>query len=213
MKIVNNNGKFVASVPMSDRFVLYRNWCPNDPQRNQELEVYVDDISYFTHMFRRVLSNRTDTPQDSFKPSTTLEFITRDRKTNTCIIQITDCYVYKDNILFELDNEIVKMYDDSGVLVSSYKSISKILKEGSYTQVRMDIDPQGCGSFISVASADISQQASEWMPSSCQPPDCNFLQSCYFNWGSACCTTSPSTCSDSCNTWCAAITEGMLSPC
>ena len=213
MKIVNNNGKYIASVPMSDRFVLYRNWCPNDSVRNQTLEVYIDDISYFTHMFRRVLSNRTDTPQDIFKPSTTLEFTTRDRGTYTCIVQIIDCYVYKDNILFELDNEIVKMYHDNGDLVSSYKSISKILTEGSFTQVRMDIDPMGCGSFISVAEADFDGPQFNFMPINCQPPDCNLLQSCNFNWGSACCTTRPSTCSDGCNVWCIGVNEGSYIAC
>ena len=214
MKIVNNNGKYIASVPMSDRFVLYRNWCPNDSVRNQELEVYIDDISYFTRMFRGVLSNRTDTPQDFFKPSTTLEFVTRDRKTYTCIVQITDCYVYKDNILFELDNKIVQMYDDSGVLVSSYKSISKILTEGSFTQVRMDIDTNGCGSFLSLAAV---AQTPGGMPSNCQPPYCAVYQSCFYNWSSACCTTRPSTCSDGCNSFCsgcaAAVFGGIYAAC
>lgn len=203
MKIVNNNGKFVASVPMSDRFVLYRNWCPNDSVRNQELEVYINDISYLTRMFKPVFSNRTDTPQDYFKPSTTLEFVTRGGKTYTCIVQIIDCYVYKDNILFELDNEIVKMYDDSGDLVSSYKSISKILHEGSFTQVRMDIDSGACGNFDGYYADESSNNATP----QCNPPNCSANQNCYFNGWGACCTTSPASCSDVCN--CACLTAGQ----
>ena len=203
MKIVNNNGKFVASVPMSDRFVLYRNWCPNDSVRNQELEVYINDISYLTRMFKPVFSNRTDTPQDYFKPSTTLEFVTRDRKTSTCIIQITDSYVYKDNILFDLDNEIVKMYDDSGDLVSSYKSISKILHEGSFTQVRMDIDSGACGNFNGFYAQNLHTTPTP----QCNPPNCSANQNCYFDGWSACCTTSPSSCSDDCN--CACLFAGQ----
>ena len=200
MKIVSNNGKYVASVPMSDRFILYRNWCPSNADRNEELEVYIDDISYFTRMFKPVFFNRTDTPQDFFKPSTTLEFTTRDRRTFTNIVQIIDCYVYKDNILFELDNEIVKMYDDNGDLVSSYKSISKILKEGSFTQVRMDIDSGACGNFsLSYTNRRI---ADGMISSSCLPNNCNANQDCFYNALSACCTTEPSSCHDNCNCLC-----------
>jgi hypothetical protein len=199
MKLVNNNGKYIASVPMSDRFVLYRSWCPNDQKRNQELEVYIDDISYFTRMFKSAFSNRTDTSQDSFKPSTTLEFRSRNGKTYTCIVQITDCYVYKDNILFELDNEIVKMYDDNSELVSSYKSISKILKEGSYTQVRMDIDSGACGNF---SPSYTNAGGSSYIQASCSPPNCSATQNCYYDGWSCCCTTSPSSCHDDCNCFC-----------
>ena len=108
-------------------------------------------------MFRRVLFNRTDIPKDLFKPSTTLEYLTRDGKTSTNISQITDCYVYKDNLIFELNNEIVKMYDlpinstnPLPSLVSSYETISKIMNEGKYTQVRMDIDESARTWFNSI---------------------------------------------------------------
>ena len=197
MTIVNNNGKCQASVDQSHRFIMYRSWCPNDPGRNQELEVYVDDISYFTRMFGHILSNRIDTPQDLFKPSTTLEFRKRDGSTSTIIVQITDCYVHQGKIIFELDNEIVKIKDDSGDYVQSYKSISKILREGThtYSQVRMDIDSGGCGSFG-------SPYQMEQTDGNCAPNYCNPNQGCYYNWGSACCTTSPSSCHDDCNCFC-----------
>jgi hypothetical protein len=198
MTIVNNNGKCQASVDQSHRFIMYRSWSPNDQGRNQELEVYVDDISYFTRMFGRILSNRTDTPQDLFKPSTTLEFGFKDGTTSTIIVQITDCYVHKDKIIFELDNEIVKIKDDSGEYVQSYKSISKILREGThtYSQVRMDIDSGGCGTFPSPNTMD------QLNGGNCAPNYCNVDQCCYYNWGSACCTTSPSSCHDNCNCYC-----------
>jgi len=202
MKIVNNNGKFVASVPMTDRLIMYRSWCPNDPARNQELEVYVDDILYLTRMGSKFFADRTNVPPDSFKPSTTLEFRFKDNTTSTCIIQITDCYVYKDNILFDLDNGIVKMYDDSGDLVSSYKSISKILTEGSYTQVRMDIDSGACGSFSLSQTNGLIEARPTLGWNECLPTNCSATQNCYYNGFSCCCTTSPSTCSDNCNCMC-----------
>ena len=200
MTIVNNNGKCQASVDQSHRLIMYRSWCPNDPGRNGELEVYVDDISYFARMFGHILSNRTDTPQDFFKPSTTLEFRKRDGSTSTIIVQITDCYVHKDKIIFELDNEIVKIKDDSGEYVQSYKSISKILREGThtYSQVRMDIDSGGCGSFQSPTMMN-----NLWNNATpCLPSNCDNKQSCWYSWSCVGCTTSPSSCHDSCNCFC-----------
>ena len=157
MQILKNNGNCVAALPMTGSFVSYSVWSPTDVNKNQEIAVYVDNISYFTRMFRRVLFNRTDIPKDLFKPSTTLEYLTRDGKTSTNISQITDCYVYKDNLIFELNNEIVKMYDlpinstnPLPSLVSSYETISKIMNEGKYTQVRMDIDESARTWFNSI---------------------------------------------------------------
>ena len=217
MTIVNNNGKCQASVDQSHRFIMYRNWSPKDEGRNEELEVYVDDISYFTRMFEPIFSNRIDTPQDLFKPSTTLEFRKRDGSTSTIIVQITDCYVHKDKIIFELDNEIVKMYDlpvpvnptdPQPTLVDSYKSISKILREGThtYSQVRMDIDSCGCGHFEPSYSGSSPT-------GDCAPPDCASNQVCYYNGWSACCTTSPASCHDSCNKNCSVVALNYLNGC
>jgi hypothetical protein len=196
MTIVNNNGKCQASVDKSHRFIMYRSWSPKDEGRNEELEVYVDDISYFTRMFGHILSNRIDTPQDLFKPSTTLEFRKRDGSTSTIIVQITDCYVHQGKIIFELDNEIVKIKDDSGEYVQSYKSISKILREGThtYSQVRMDIDSGGCGSFPSPATVDPA------LSGMCVP--CKPYQGCFYSWDCCGCNTSTPDCPDSCNCFC-----------
>ena len=217
MKIVNNNGKYVASLPMSDNFIGYRCWSPINASRNQVLEVYVDNISYFTYMFESVFSNRTDTPQDSFKPSTTLEFVSRNGTSATCIVQITDSYIFKDSVIFNLDNEIVKMYDDNGVLVSSYKSISKVLKEGSFTQVRMDIDSAGCGYLGYAIWANWGYKIFNEFEAYCEGNgntgfgvlDANCLpfngcanqQGCFYKWNWACCTTHGS-CPDECNCLC-----------
>lgn len=217
MKILNNNGKYVASLPTSDNFIGYRCWSPFNASRNQELEVYVDNISYFTDMFKSVFSNRTDTPQDFFKPSTTLEFVSRNRTSATCIVQITDSYISKDSVIFNLDNEIVKMYDDNNVLVSSYKSISKVLKEGSFTQVRMDIDAAGCGYLGYAIWANWGYKIFNEFEAYCQGNgntgfgvlDANCLpfngcanqQGCFYKWNWACCTTHGS-CPDACNCLC-----------
>jgi hypothetical protein len=196
MKIVNNNGKYIASVPMRDSFVSYRNWSPTNAKRNEELQVYIDNISYLTRMFRPLYCNRTDVPLNFFTPSTTIEFLSRDKVSYTNIVQITDTYTYKDNIIFELDNQIVKLYDESGDLVSSYKSISKIIHEGSFTQVRMDIDGGYCGSFL------VFNGYPDESPSSCNPPNCSLGQSCYYNGWDCCCTNSNVNCTDGCNQNC-----------
>jgi hypothetical protein len=137
MNIVKNNGKWIASVSMMHRYVSYRSWSHTDNSKNQTLSVYVDKITGFTKRFKSVLFNRTDTPQDSFKPAVKLEFRTRDGKTSTSTVQINDCYVHKDKLLFELNNENIKLYDDNEGLVSSHKTISKQLNEGSFTHVKM----------------------------------------------------------------------------
>lgn len=208
--VKSGNGNYVASMPLSGNFVGYRNWTPSilEQDLNQELEVYVDNISYFTHMFEKVYSNRTDTPQNSFKPSTTLEFMTKDRKTYTCIVQITDSYIYKDNVIFNLNNEIVQMYDlpkgsvdPSPTLVSSYKSITKILNEGHFTQVRMDIDCEGCGYLGSAYSNAENTYLYNTPPTICGANEgCSYEQGCHWKWW-GCCTTYGA-CPDSCNCSC-----------
>jgi hypothetical protein len=137
MNIVKNNGKWIASVSMMHRHVTYRSWSHTDASKNQTLPVYVHKITGFTNLLKSVLFNRTDTPQDNFKPAVKLEFRTRDGKTSTSTVQISDCYVHKDKLLFELKNENVKLYDDNEELVSSHKTISKQLNEGSFTYVKM----------------------------------------------------------------------------
>ena len=80
MNIVKNNGKWIASVSMMNRLVTYRSWSHTDNNKNQTLPVYVDKITGFTNSFNTILFNRTDTPQDNFKPAVKLEFRTRDGK-------------------------------------------------------------------------------------------------------------------------------------
>ena len=106
--------------------------------------------------------------------------------------------------------------DPQPTLVDSYKSISKILREGThtYSQVRMDIDSGGCGYFPSANSTQIPTTSGIYpMSLTCQPPYCAVDQPCYFNGWSACCTTSPASCHDSCNCYCYAAMEGLLSSC
>ena len=52
--------------------------------------------------------------------------------------EMSDSYVHKDKLIFELNNENVHLYDDNEELVSSNKTISKQLNEGSFTNVKMD---------------------------------------------------------------------------
>jgi hypothetical protein len=149
MNIVKNNGKWIASVPMMHRYVSYRSWSHTDASKNQTLPVYVDKITGFTDLFKSVLFNRTDTPQDIFKPAVKLEFRTRDGKTSTSTVQINDGYVHKDKLIFELNNENVKLYNDNEELVSSHKTISKQLNEGSFTHVKINFTD--CGAYTQSA--------------------------------------------------------------
>jgi hypothetical protein len=149
MNIVKHNGKWIASVPVMYRYVTYRSWSSTDNSKNQTLTVYVDKITGFTKRFESVLFNRNDNPQDNFKPAVKLEFRTRDGKTSTSTVQMADCYVHKDKLLFELNNENVKMYNDSEELVSSYKTISKQLNEGSFTNVKICLLAAAAGTVFS----------------------------------------------------------------
>jgi hypothetical protein len=211
--VKSGNGNYVASMPLSGNFVGYRNWTPStlpsEQDRNEELEVYVDNISYFTHMFEPVFNSRTNRSPDFYKPSTTIEISSRYGGTKTYIVQITDSYIHKDSVIFNLNNEIVKMYDESGALVNSYNSLSKIVDEGQFTQVRMDIDSAGCGYLgytywlwtgmegLDALSADLNGGAG-----GCgQPQGCANQQGCHYKWNWACCTTYGS-CPDSCNCLC-----------
>jgi hypothetical protein len=158
MNIVKNNGKWIASVSMMHRYVSYRSWSHTDTSNQTLLPVYVDKITGFTNLFKSFLFNRTDTPQDSFKPAVKLEFRTRDGKTFTSTVQISDCYVHKDKLIFELNNENVKLYNDNDELVSSHKTISKQLNEGSFTHVKMGTWPPP---FTSIPC---KAQGGQWYP-------------------------------------------------
>jgi hypothetical protein len=138
MNIVKNNGKWIAAVRMMDRYSYfsYSSWSYTDNSKNQTLSVYVDNVKGLTTSLKSVLFNRTDTPPDNFKPGVKLEFRTRDGKTSTSTVQITDCYVYKDKLIFEL-NENVQLYNDNEELVSYHKTISNQLNGGSFTHVKM----------------------------------------------------------------------------
>ena len=52
--------------------------------------------------------------------------------------EMSDSYVHKDKLIFELNNENVQLYNDNEELVSSHKTISKQLNEGSFTHVKMN---------------------------------------------------------------------------
>ena len=209
MTIVKDcNEQYTASLPTRDRFIGYRCWSPSEAFRNQELEVYVDNISFFPQLFQPVFANRDDRPKDFFTPSTTIELTTKSGQSITYIVQISDTYLYKDNLIFNLDSKIVKMYDKSGTLVTSYKSVSKILEEGKFTQVRMDIDMVGCGSFCSGYCGSSEGQAYVYNGPICGASNnCTLGMGCHLEYGT-CCNTYGN-CRDQCNCLC----NKWLAPC
>jgi hypothetical protein len=108
-----------------NRFVSYSAWSPTASNNsNQTISVYVETLSTLPHIFGKYLFNKTDKPpQDFIKASTILEFHTRDGKTHINTFQITDCYVYKIYLVFELTGGI-----ENGIA------------EGQWTNVTMRID-------------------------------------------------------------------------
>ena len=192
ININKHNEKYIVSVSQNDRFVGYRCWNNRSSDRNKELEVYVDTISYLTRMFKKVFSNRTDTPANFFKPSITLEIRSRDGKTSTFVSQITDCYTYKDNILFELDNENVKIHDDNVDLVSSYNSISKILQTGKFSHAIINAASCDCGSFSSFTPPAVYDGCSGCSPN----------MGCFYKWSTSCCTNHVAGCPNFCDIYC-----------
>ena len=199
--VKNNNEQYTASIPTRDRFVGYRCWSPSEAERNQELEVYVDNISFFPYMFQPVFTDRVDRPKDFFTPSTTIEVTSKYGSSITYIVQISDTYLYKDNVIFNLDSKIVKMYDKSGTLVTSLKSVSKILEEGKFIQVRMDIDFVGCGSFASGFCGSSQAQADIYGYNVCgATQNCTKGMGCHWEYGT-CCNTYGN-CPDQCNCLC-----------
>jgi len=203
MTIVKDcNEQYTASIPIRDRYVNYRCWSPSEARRNQELAVYVDNISFFPYMFQKVFDDRVDRPKDFFTPSTTIELTRIDGSSITYIVQISDTYLYKDNVIFNLDSKIVKMYDKSGTLVTSYKSVHKILEEGKFTQVRMDIDSGGCASFAQGYCASSQTQADIYASNVCgATQNCTKGMGCHWEYGTCCNTYGH--CPDQCNCLCA----------
>jgi hypothetical protein len=117
--------KLFATLPIEfeSRFVSYGAWSPTDVNSNQKTSVYVETLSTFTHIFEKYLHNKTDTPQDFNIASTSLEFRTRDGEIFINTFQITDCYIYRDKLIFELKGGI-----ENGIT------------EGLWTNVTMRID-------------------------------------------------------------------------
>ena len=194
------NNKFLGSLPMETNFIGYRNWNPRKiaEYRNNILEVYCDDIKYITNLM----------PRDStisFTPSTTIEYVSNDGVTSTNIVQIKDAYISKHTddshrVFFELDNEIVKFFNNK----KGYKSVSNTLKEGIYYETRMDIDGGGCGTMPSTQPCSNDSYS--------LPPSC-LGAGCYYRWGCggsgcACCFNYAGGCQDAC---CNTVSNGLVS--
>jgi hypothetical protein len=184
------NNKFLGSFPMETNFIGYRNWNPTkiNKDRNNILEVYCDNIKYITNFI----------PKDSttsFTPSTTIEYSSNDGVASTNIVQIKDAYISKhtddsQKVFFELDNEIVKFFNNK----KGYKSVSKTLKEGIYYDVRMDIDDDGCGTMASTQCGD---GRTEKLPLACLGKGCYYRWGCE-GWACACCFNKADGCPNSC---------------
>ena len=214
MTIVKDcNEQYTVSIPTRDRYVGYRRWSPKEAFRNQELEVYVDNISYFPHLFKPVFDDRDNRPKDFFTPSTTIELKTKNGHSITFIVKISDTYLYKDNLIFNLDSKLVKMYDKSDTLVTSYKSVNKILEEGKFTQVRTVLDIDGCGSLASGYCDSAEAQSRIYNGSVCGAANCTKGMGCHLV--GLCCTTYGPICSDECNCLCNkyVVACGYTSPC
>lgn len=167
-KITKKKSKFIGSLSIESRLLAYRNWNPFDSDRNQTLEVYSDDLTHLVRMLRKYLINSQT--QAEFKPTTTIEYLSKDKLTSTNIVQIKDMYVgrHHDNthrVYFELNNKVVKFFNGK----TGYKSVNKVLKKGIYYGVRMDIDSCDCGDTAGTT--------------------CGTSMGCYYSLSSACCYT------------------------
>jgi hypothetical protein len=173
------NNKFLASLPMETKFIGYRNWNPNKTSeyRNNILEVWCDDINYMTKMMPR---DRDSTI--AFTPSTTIEY-SNGGVTSTNIVQINDSHISKHTddshrVFFELDNKIVKFFNNK----NGYKSVSKTLKEGIYYDVRMDIDSGVCGTMPGLTGPRACWENPCWYQVLCSSRGC----ACCFNDAHGC---------------------------
>jgi len=179
LEITKKNNKFIGSSGVDNRFIGYSNWDPSNSDIKQTLYVILDDLTYLLRLFRKVLINTQKL--EMFKPTTTIEYLSKDKLTSTNIVQIKDMYVGRHcddthRVYFELDNKIVKFFNGN----VGYKSVSKVLKKGTYRSVRMDIDFAAyCGT---TSCGECLWDKSRWCcytPTSCSNTDCD-------GWGSAC---------------------------